>query len=265
MFRKSRKRRAFTLIELLVVVAIIAVLITVLIPALSRARDRAKTVACNANLRSMGQGLTLYVMNYKYYPCCWAHYPSDYGCLWGPRLNAEFGYGGRHMFKCPLASALFVWDAKIPGGTPATKSEVGFGYQIGDSLLENGKYAFTYGYNDWGWGGSPQKGLGAHNDQATNCELKESLVKKPSDMIAIMDNWVDVRDNIAIPYWTFNVDPHNPAEAPGKRHQKGANVLFADGHTAWYLQTALCSPAGATGGKADVNGVRRMWNNDNEP
>jgi prepilin-type N-terminal cleavage/methylation domain-containing protein/prepilin-type processing-associated H-X9-DG protein len=48
-------RRAFTLIELLVVMAIIVLLIATLIQALSGARDRARTVLCASNMRTIGQ------------------------------------------------------------------------------------------------------------------------------------------------------------------------------------------------------------------
>lgn len=52
--------RAFTLIELLVVISIISMLIAITLPCLGYARERAKRVACMANLRSIGQGIYVY-------------------------------------------------------------------------------------------------------------------------------------------------------------------------------------------------------------
>jgi prepilin-type N-terminal cleavage/methylation domain-containing protein/prepilin-type processing-associated H-X9-DG protein len=65
-------RHAFTLVELLVVIGIIAVLISVLLPALGKARESANAIKCAANLRSIGQGFSIYAAENK------STYPAAY-------------------------------------------------------------------------------------------------------------------------------------------------------------------------------------------
>jgi type II secretory pathway pseudopilin PulG len=54
---------AFSLVELLVVLGIIALLISLLMPALAKARAQSKYIACQSNLRQIGQMMIIYANN----------------------------------------------------------------------------------------------------------------------------------------------------------------------------------------------------------
>ena len=63
--KRGNSLRGFTIIELLVVISIIALLIALLLPALALAKQDANSIACLANLRSQGQMLAEYGVEYK--------------------------------------------------------------------------------------------------------------------------------------------------------------------------------------------------------
>lgn len=56
-------KNAFTMVELLVVIGIIGVIIALLMPALNRARMQAKAIACQSNMRQIGQAMMIYANN----------------------------------------------------------------------------------------------------------------------------------------------------------------------------------------------------------
>ncbi len=71
---RRKRKSGFTLVELLVVIGIIAVLVSILLPALGRVREQARTIKCASNLRSVGQGLMIYVAgNRGYFPASYTY------------------------------------------------------------------------------------------------------------------------------------------------------------------------------------------------
>jgi prepilin-type N-terminal cleavage/methylation domain-containing protein len=69
-----RRRKGFSLVELIVVIGIIAVLIAILLPAMQRARVYARYIACQSNMRQIGQAMMIYSNENK----GWL-FPTDHG------------------------------------------------------------------------------------------------------------------------------------------------------------------------------------------
>jgi prepilin-type N-terminal cleavage/methylation domain-containing protein/prepilin-type processing-associated H-X9-DG protein len=138
----DRKRdRGFTLVELLVVIGIIALLVGILLPALSKAREAANQVKCMSNLRTIGQGLGQYLVDYNgFYPVSYYYSGMNYtpGVAYSespPFANAgyihwsSFIYGRKDIGVSYPATfqSTFGWEAfQCPsmneGGLPACES-----------------------------------------------------------------------------------------------------------------------------------------------
>jgi prepilin-type processing-associated H-X9-DG protein/prepilin-type N-terminal cleavage/methylation domain-containing protein len=295
--RSAPGTRGFTLVELLVVIGIIAVLISILLPVLGRVREKANAIKCAANLRTLGQALTMYTIQTKYYP---GGYAQAFYPIWHTRLRSILS-GNQRAFYCPSRDPDYEWTPGLvrplaPGVIGSTfVGEPGFGYAPDELSIGFGNYTpFSYGYNAMGtslwtdYALISTRGLGAGmrcamtqygdlaNANRPGRELRAGRVRVPSGMIAISDSstWTSGPGQ-ADPFAVIPIlRPANTwyfFTAPSPVHSGGTNVLFCDGHVQWYpTQDLLIKDAHAVVSGTPLTSFRdqdvaRMWNFDHEP
>ncbi len=102
-------RRAFTLVELLAAIGIIALLLGILLPVISRARAQSRSVACGAQLHSIGQAFRIYLNenrdNYPHAPTLPSVNPDHLPPL-ADYLDKAL-QGQRGVFRCPADESLY--------------------------------------------------------------------------------------------------------------------------------------------------------------
>ena len=241
----GNRGRAFTLIELLVVIAIIAILAALLLPALAKAKSKAKQVNCISNLRQVGIATVKYTGDLGKYPGCLltpASLPNFY-YVWPPRLLTYMS-GNRKAFWCPAANPNSAWDTNLNNSLGATGPNGRDNYGINNSTR------FSLGFNDWGLKPPGPNQLGLGGDVDVVGEVKDSDVKKPTDMIMVGDSKPDGS-------FDGNMDPTTPTEWPSNRHNRRTCIMFADGHAEAAKRKEVIDP--------NSNLWRSRWNNDNLP
>lgn len=135
------RRRGFTLVELLVVIGIIAVLISILLPSLARARQAATNVACQANLRTIGQGLLMYNNDNKYLPLGFVT-ANAVAPATGTTYYMWQGEASRYLGVDPEASWVYTGGKGYPGVSKAFQCPDALPWEQTSGMLREWSYSY---------------------------------------------------------------------------------------------------------------------------
>jgi len=230
------RAKGFTLIELLVVVAVIAILAALLLPALHRAKTRAQAAVCLGNLKQLQLAWQMYAEDNQgalppNYRAASLQFPS---ANWvGGVMSYEIRAGQSSYWNDATNQHLLIDPA--PGRLSAyAKAAALFKCPSDQSWIELGGQRYprvrSYAMNEW-MGNYDFKNMVG---QTMLYFTRIAEIQKPAPVMAwvLMDEHEDWIDD---GWFRIGVLPpvDNSArlnELPGNRHNRGAEISFADGH-----------------------------------
>ncbi len=247
--------RAFTLIELLVVIAVIAILCALLFPATTKAMSRARTIACINNLNQLEVCSHLYMTDYQdYLPPNQAggfvsnpnqtNGPSSVSNLssWAPGLapldlSPSVSVALGNLFPYNHSPALY--------HCPADRSTVN-GHP---ELLRTRSYCMSIGVNCPDSPNSFKKYTDMNSPRPSGVFV---LVDTQEEDIWDATFGIFSTDSFWSDYWL---------DLAADRHDRGANVSFADGHIEhwrWQSPKVFITPWEPAYDNGDLQDLQRL-------
>ena len=229
----NHRAEAFTLIELLVVIAIISILAALLLPVLSRAKMTAQSIACVNNLKQLQLCFHLYVAdnddamppnNFVFNMDTLQPFPGNEGPSWCTNVapydanpaGIEAGLLWQYntsigIYRCPADQSTIETPAGVKLPQPRIRS-----YNMSQSI-----------------NGYPQGDPDYYQIIPAWTKFTEVRHPAPSELFVLVDENSDTQEDaefgnppVGSPYFWPNVW----WDMPSDRHNRGANLSFADGH-----------------------------------